>query len=105
MAAKLTRIEKSKNSKGYDEIFINIEVSDELGMYNFGKWLTDDEFCDLQDDYADTAKFDAFEHYRDFRSLVPTVGVIISLVNKYAVVARLNKEKESVITSAPVTPE
>ena len=37
---EITRVEKGKNREGKDEVFIAMEVTDELGKYNYGHWLT-----------------------------------------------------------------
>ena len=39
----IARIEKSKSREGIDEVFIAIEIEDELGKYNYGHWLNQEE--------------------------------------------------------------
>ncbi len=48
---RITRYEESKG-----EIFVNIEIEDELGMYNFGRWLPNDIVQDIQEDFTNTGK-------------------------------------------------
>ena len=46
----INRFVEEKSSQGADEIFIDITITDDLGVYVFGHWLTDEEFTRYKED-------------------------------------------------------
>jgi len=40
----IDRIEIVNNRDGFDELFFNININDDLGDYSFAKWITEEEF-------------------------------------------------------------
>ena len=46
----IARIEKSKSREEKDEVFIAIEIEDELGKYNYGHWLNKEEIVSYSAD-------------------------------------------------------
>ncbi len=47
MSYKITRFEESRG-----EVFVNIEVHDDLGMYNYGRWLSPELAEQVKKDFA-----------------------------------------------------
>ena len=67
---EVTRCEVGKSRDGKDECFMAMEIVDDLGTYNFGKWLTP----------GDTAK------------VIADPTEIDAIAEKYLTTARLNYE-------------
>ncbi len=45
---KITRFEESRG-----EVFVNIEINDDLGMYNYGRWLTPQQAEQVKAEFAE----------------------------------------------------
>jgi hypothetical protein len=43
MSYTIDRLEQRQNRQGKDETFFSITITDELGVYPFGKWLSDEQ--------------------------------------------------------------
>ena len=37
---EIIRLIEDKNREGIDEVFIDVSITDDLGIYGFGHWLT-----------------------------------------------------------------
>jgi len=46
----INRFLEEKDRQGKDEIFIDITITDDLGVYVFGHWFSDEEFSLYQED-------------------------------------------------------
>jgi hypothetical protein len=44
MIQRINRIEETVNRKGEPEVFVEIFITDDLGIYPFAHWLTPDEY-------------------------------------------------------------
>ncbi len=45
MRYKILRLEKTKSREGNDEIFVDVNIYDDLGVTPFGHWLTEAEMA------------------------------------------------------------
>jgi hypothetical protein len=43
MSYTINRLENVQDRQGKDETFFSITITDELGVYSFSKWLTDEQ--------------------------------------------------------------
>ncbi len=65
MSYKITRFEEVD-----DRIFVNIEVNDDLGMYNYGRWMAREEADLIKKEYATSKK--TREKYMQEKSILKT---------------------------------
>ena len=79
MSYIINRLEKSANREGIEEIFINLQITDELGAYNFGKWLTQEQYDAIKFDLGDEQFNDwtNIDEYNQQTTMMNSLGSII----------------------------
>jgi len=76
MAHELIRLEKRPNKDGDEEIFVELVINDELGIYHYAKWLTPGEYTAFQEDYdeVDFKKITHIKHLKTVKSKKEKAG-------------------------------
>jgi len=88
MSYEIRRLVKSKSREGSDELFIHLLISDELGIYEFGKWLSDDDIKPIKNDFG--KYYNKCNNLVDFKLLKKT-SKIDSIAESYLTEARTNR--------------
>ena len=109
MSHTITRLEKNKNREGVDEIFIDLQITDDLGTYNFGKWLTQEQFDAIKFDLGDD-QFNAWSNLAEYNTQVTMSNALEGIATEFLPIARANYEAslvaiEEAKNNPPVPPE
>lgn len=64
----INRLVKSKDSQGNDELFLELSITDDLGTYPFGKWLSTLDVESIRSEFGDL-----FELFNDLNGFTPAV--------------------------------
>ena len=97
MSYKINRLEKSADSQGNDELFLEMTIiDDDIGCYNYGAWLSEDDFELLKEDYGEG--FDACRKYSDFRKLKAST-VLTDVIESHLPIAR-QRRKDTIAAEA-----
>lgn len=88
MSYEIRRLIKSKSREGKEELFIHLLISDELGIYEFGKWLSDEDIKLIKKDFG--KNYDKCNNLVDFK-LLKKNSKIDTVANDYLPEARANR--------------
>ena len=90
MSHKINRLIKNKNREGKIKVFFDIQITDDLGTYSFGKWLTDEEYTAFKADF-DSKDFEKCVKLSDFKAKKAKINVIDTIIASYLPQARQNQ--------------
>ena len=91
MTYKINRLIKSKNRDGKDEIFIDLQITDDLGTYPYGKWLDGDELVTFRADMGEK-NFQVANSLSEFKFLNPELKALHTIIEDHLPRARKLKE-------------
>lgn len=95
----INRLIKTKNREGDDEIFIELSITDDLGIYNYGKWILNEDLNLIKNEFGnDFGVFntlnDLTEDKIDKNKLIKIKEKINIIVDKHLLFARKQYEKQ-----------
>jgi len=93
MSYKINRLIKNKNHEGTEEVFLDLVITDDLGTYSFGQWITPEEYQDFKNEY-DSTKFTTCSKLSDFTTANSKSTKINIIAEGYLAKAKQLKEQQ-----------
>lgn len=91
MSSKITRLEKSQSSAGDDEIFLELRIIDDLGIYPFATWIHREDVQAIKAEMTE-ANWNAWTRLSEFNFLNADSAALSVAIDETLIMARLHQE-------------
>ena len=91
MTYQIIRLEKSYNRENIEEIFLALEINDDLGSYNHGKWLNQLQYNNIKNEQ--NTNFDSWKELTEYQNLNLTSQTLNQIIADCLPIARSNYQE------------
>lgn len=91
MSYKISRLEKSQSRTGDDEIFIELRITDDLGIYPFAAWLHREDVQAIKAEMI-PENWGAWSRLSEFNFLNSNSPALVVAIDETLIIARQHQE-------------